>query len=106
METDYKELWQNERRERYAHHANTTALLGFNEKLLAEKKALKTTQYRQVLDFQTLCEHCGQEMILITTDNPDLPTFHFCGCRRPTFELIQDGVGKIPSFARAIEHAG
>lgn len=62
----------------------------------------RTTPYRQLLDFQTLCEHCGEEMILIATDNPCLPTFHFCGCRRPTFELVQDGVGPIPSFARAV----
>jgi hypothetical protein len=40
METDYKKLWELERQERYAHHANATALLGFNEKLLSEKKSV------------------------------------------------------------------
>lgn len=40
METDYKELWQNERQERYAHHANATALLEFNEKLRLENERL------------------------------------------------------------------
>ena len=61
----------------------------------------KNIPYKQVLDFQTICERCGKETILITSENPQLPTFHFCGCRAPTFELIQDGVGKVPSFAQA-----
>ena len=36
-ESEYKSLYEAERAERYAHHANATALLAYNEKL---RKAL------------------------------------------------------------------
>jgi hypothetical protein len=59
--------------------------------------------YRMILDWSAPCPKCGNEgTILIKSDNPDFPTFHYCGCERPTFVMTQDNVGEIPSFARAI----
>lgn len=63
---------------------------------------LKSVPYRMVLDFDRPCPKCKHvATILITSDHPDLPSFHFCSCERPTFTLYQDEVGEIPSFARA-----
>ncbi len=61
---------------------------------------LAHTPYRMVLDFDTLCDLCHEPSILITSDNPQLPSFHYCGCQWPTFYLYQNGVGQIPSFAQ------
>ena len=67
----------------------------------------KFTPYQMYLDFQTICGNCGRETILIAPKagcaDPELPTFHFCGCGHPTFGLVQDGVGPVPSFSRVVE---
>ena len=58
--------------------------------------------YRMVMDYDTPCPKCGNEgTILLTSENPDFPTFHFCGCEHPTFTIKQDRVGEVQSFAQA-----
>lgn len=64
-------------------------------------KNVNTEPYRMLLDFDTTCKKCGEPMVWITTGNAYLPSFHYCGCSYPTFELFQDGVGDVPSFARS-----
>jgi len=63
---------------------------------------MKHEPYKMILDFDTRCGKCGKaETIWITSGDPNLPSFHFCSCQYPTFTLTQDGVGDVPSFARA-----
>lgn len=65
-----------------------------------------TDVYRMILDWDRPCPKCDAEgTILIKSDNPELPTFHFCGCGYPTFEITQDNVGEVPSFSQAFFEA-
>lgn len=66
---------------------------------IVEKKKNPPHAYRQVLDFSVECPHCNRPMILITSDDRGLPTFHLCTCRT-VINIVQDGVGEVPSFAR------
>jgi hypothetical protein len=57
--------------------------------------------YKQILDYERECEFCREPMILLTDGDTASPTFHTCTCQYPRPHIIQDGIGEIPSFARA-----
>lgn len=85
METNYKELYEMERQERYAHQKNAAEILGFNEKLIEQNKMLRKR-------IEELERENGLTMRAVDVANA------FCNCVDPHFDLVElcSDCGKSP----------